>query len=327
MEISLRKNIFKGIQLMLICLLIIPSCEQLDFKRVMDTSTDSVSINGTTVVVYGTVLDVGEGEIISHGHCWATHENPDINDLHTDLGQILGPVEFWSTLKSISPGVKNYVRSYLYNGVEFTYGDQQSFEITADDINFSAGSLKKISPTSIEVNSSTIGLGSVDFSNHGHCWSQTDPPTVNDKRTNLGQYEADSVFVSQIDSLTNGRYYIRGYLETDGVIVYTNSIIYESEISVKTGAVSINANNSISVDGEIMSLGLLPILEHGHCWSDVTSNPNFNSNKTSLGPIFAPMVFTSNIYNLDSGKKYYIRSYATDGSKVYYGSVSSFIPN
>ena len=189
----------------------------MNFHRVMDTSTDSIFIQGTSVVVYGTVLDIGENTFSSHGHCWATHNNPTITDFHSDLGPIYGSVEFWSHLNSIRPGIIHYVRSYLFDGKNYTYGDEISFEISAEDIEFYSNPAKKLDASTIEVSSSTIGVGFVNFSNHGHCWSQTDPPTVQDNKTELGPYLSDANFTSQINDVNRGRYYIRGYLESEGV--------------------------------------------------------------------------------------------------------------
>ncbi len=308
-------------------LLIFPACEKLDLRRVMDASTDSVPINGTSVVVYGTVLDTGEGAIPNHGHCWATHGKPEITDFHTELGPIEGTVEFYSSLNSVMPGVVHYVRSYLYDGKNYFYGDVDTFNISADNIDFKLNEIVKIDPGTIEVNSATNGLGSVNFTNHGHCWSQTNPPTIENSKTSFGNYLSDALYTSRLHNLTMGRYFIRGYLESDGVVVYTNTITYESEISVETGIISLNIDNSVVANGNIVSLGINPIIDYGHCYSETTSKPDFNSDRTSFGALNYPISYSSSLTGLNSGKTYYIRAYATDGSKVYYGNVTSFVPN
>lgn len=303
------------------------SCNKLELVRVMDTSTDSILISGSTVVVYGTALDLGSGGVVAHGHCWATHQEPTVGDNYSDNGPVYWENPFYSTLQSIRPGVKHYVRSYMFDGGKYTYGDLMSFEITADNIQFNSENISKIDPLTIQISSSTTGIGSIKFSDHGHCWSQTDPPTINDSATSLGEYNADASFTSEISNLSRGRYYIRGYLENEGVVVYTNTTIYSSEITIQTRTISFNEDNHVVAQGNIISLGTMPIQQHGHCWSATSSRPDYNSTKSSLGPVFEPAQFNTIIPGLESGTTYYIRAYATDGSFVYYGEIKSFVAN
>jgi hypothetical protein len=312
---------------LLVLLLITYGCDKLDLERVMDATTDSVKINGTTVQVYGTVLDLGHGKILNHGHCWATHPNPDILDFNSDLGTIEGTAGFYSFLSSIKPGEMHYVRSYIFDGNQYKYGKEVSFEVTANDLLFKIDSTRKLDEATIKVSSSTFGIGSVNFSNHGHCWSQSELPTVENSKTTFGEYVHDTVFSSVLHNLVMGRYYIRAYLNSDGKVFYSDTYIYESQISVNTKILSLNGNNSITAQGEIISLGIHPIIQYGHCWSNLTSTPTFNSNKTTLGQILYPGQYSSVISDLIAGQKYYVRAYATDGINVYYGEVMSIIVN
>jgi len=311
----------------IIFLSIVQSCERLDLKRIMDTSADSVSIRGTTVIVYGTILDKGKGEIISHGHCWATHENPDINDYHSDLGTISGQGIFYSKLTAIRPGVEHFVRSYAFDGNQYTYSDEINFEINANDLVFDAPVVKKIGLGTIKATSNTTGIGSVTFSNHGHCWSLSENPTIADDTTSLGLYQNDSLFTSQLQHMVFGRYYIRGYLENGGEIIYSKTTIYDSEISVKTGRVTNGPNNFLVANGEILSLGLKTIVDYGFCYSEYTANPNYNNDRIPMGPIFYPSPFSIELQGLNSGHKYYIRAYASDGARIYYGEIQNFDAN
>ncbi|NJO89903.1 MAG: hypothetical protein HC831_13865 [Chloroflexia bacterium] len=305
------------------------SCEPLDLKRVMDTTTDDIEISGTSVIAHGTLLDVGETTIVDHGHCWSRSPGPTIDDSHTDLGEKIEAGEFSSKLFGLIPGQKHYIRSYIYDGTNYIYGGELSFEITAEDIQFNSIEIKELDAVgSILVSSSTDGIGSVNFSEHGHCWSQTDPPTINDVGISaFGEFKSDTSFTSQINNLTMGVYYIRGYLEAEGSVIYTNTLVYESKISVQTGIIQVYPNSSAVAEGEILSLGVKPILDHGHCWSYVTNNPNFNNQHNSLGTADNLGVFHSNIEGLNSDLTYYIRSYAFDGSNYYYGETRTFKAN
>jgi len=321
---------------LIIILLFLCACEPLDLKRVMDTRTDVVEINGTSVVAYGTLLDVGSAAIVEHGHCWSTDPEPsaeDTTDNTTKLGTKDDAGEFSSNLFGLVPGLKHYVRSYVFDGAVYSYGEEKEFEITAEDLEFNSSEIEKLEEIgSILVTSSTIGLGSVNFIEHGHCWSQNDPPTIDDvNKTAFGSFASDTTFTSQINNLTMGVYYIRGYLESEGSVIYTNTLTYESTISVETGIISVNPNNTAVAAGRITSLGVKSIVDHGHCWSTVTSSPDINVDKsehTSLGSTGNLGSFNSNIEGLVSGRTYYIRAYASDGSKFYYDDeIKSFVAN
>ncbi len=305
------------------------TCKKLEFERVMDVRTDEIKISGTSVLVYGTVLDVGASNIISHGHCWSRNPEPSINDFNTNLGSVIMTRDFFSKLNNLTPGITYYVRSYLYDGNEYTYGDVVSFEITADDIQFVTSNIKKLDATSIKLSSSTKGIGSVNFSNHGHCWSQIDPPTINDDKTAFGPFDSDTTFDSKINNLTLGRYYIRGYLEAEGVIIYSNTLTYESLITINTDQITPNLDNTAIAFGTIKSLGVNQIINYGHCYSTVTSSPDLNSTSehNSLGPSNQLGSFSSELTGLVSGRVYYVRAYATDGINVYYGEIKNFIAN
>jgi len=81
-----------------------------------------------------------------------------------------------------------------------------------------------------------------------------------------------------------------------------------------------------------LSLGAKEIQNYGHCWSLSTSMPTINNNKTELGSAKQLMAYKSKLTGLialdGDGKpvKYYVRAYADDGDKVYYGDVVSFNP-
>ncbi len=313
----------------ILAIIFIPSCEKLAFERVLDASIDSVHINGTTIIVYGTVTDLGSSPIISHGHCWSKNPEPTINDFSSNLGIIEGTGEFFSKLKNITPGVTHYVRSYLYDGNSYFYGDVISFQISAEDINLSTSIVQKVNTTTIKLSSTTDGVGSVELSNHGHCWSLTDTPTINDNKTAFGPYTSDTIFVSKISNLNLGRYYFRGYLESEGAVVYSNTVVFESPITVSTDLISRNPDNSAIAYGDIKSLGVHPISNYGHCYSTITSKPdlNFLSEHSSLGERDFLGSFESDLTGLISGREYFVRAYATDGIKVYYGEIKNFIAN
>ncbi len=305
---------------------LIVSCEKFDIVRVMDTKTDSIEINSSKIVAYGTVLDIGEKKIIQHGHCWSINKEPTVNDYKTELGGIVERDTFISELRKIIPGVEHYIRTYVYDGKEYVYGNTLKFIVTADDIEFSTDSLTSLTETNLLVSSSVRNIGSMNFEDYGHCWSQTDPPTIDDAKSAFGSLDNNKTFTTAINNLNMGRYYIRGYLKSAGSIVYSNTVVFESVISVETGIVDVQQTKATAY-GAIRSLGIEPIRDHGHCWSLQTSSPTLNNEHNSLGAISKLGPYSGDIDSLLPNQTYYIRAYATDGIHVFYGEVISFTTN
>ncbi len=304
------------------------SCQPLDLKRVVATRTDQIDVEGTSVVAHGTVLDLGSGQISEYGHCWSHNPMPTVDGLHTNFGERLETGAYKSNLHSILPGQTHYVRSYVFDGVEYTYGEQREFTIKAEDMEFYIHELKETEVVgNILVTSYTEKLGAITFSQHGHCWSTTDPPTINDNITAFGKYDHDTVFTSRLNNLNQGIYYIRAYLKEQDNVVYTATVKYESYITISTGQVLNNASNSAVVEGEINSLGALPIVDHGHCWSAINPQPNINTHHNSEGEVLSLGYFKSTMSDLLSGVTYYYRAYAFDGQYYYYGKVKTFVAN
>ncbi len=310
----------------IIILLFVSACQKFEIIRVMDTKTDSIGINVSKIVAYGTILDVGEKKIIQHGHCWSVNENPTVNDFKTELGEIESRDTFTSELKNIIPGVEHYIRTYVYDGEQYIYGNTLKFTITADNIEFLTDEPDHLNETDLLVTSGVNNIGSLNFINYGHCWSQNDSPTIDDPKSAYGPLDSNIVFSTQINNLNMGRYYIRAYLESEGGVIYSNTIVFESAISVETGIVTYQQSDAIAY-GAIKSLGVDPIKDYGHCWSIQTSTPTFNDNHNSLGSTFKLGPYTSEINGLLPNQIYYIRAYATDGIHVFYGKVVSFTTN
>jgi uncharacterized protein (TIGR02145 family) len=82
----------------------------------------------------------------------------------------------------------------------------------------------------------------------------------------------------------------------------------------------IDAESAIS-GGDIRSDGGFPIIVRGVCW-DTISPPTIAGNKTEDGA--GTGIFTSNITDLEPGKTYYVRAYATNSDGTGYGNEESF---
>lgn len=98
----------------------------------------------------------------------------------------------------------------------------------------------------------------------------------------------------------------------------------ETRPSVNTLSLAQSQDNSASITarGAITVVGSSTITRHGFCYA-VGMDPTLEDNAgyTNLGDINSPQDFTSIINNLEYGKEYHVRAYATNNAGTAYGDV------
>ena len=95
----------------------------------------------------------------------------------------------------------------------------------------------------------------------------------------ISDYNFDDT-LNNLEQETN--YYLRTYAKfDDNTIIYSNEInVNIDDLNIVTGSYS-QTGNSVAITGDIINVGVLPITDHGHCWSYSTSNPTINDNLIS----------------------------------------------
>ena len=124
----------------------------------MEVSTGTSSgISSNSATVTGQIIDLGEG-VTQFGHCYSKTPNPSVTGQKTQLGVPVGIGNFTSNLKDLEPGTKYYIKAYLTDGKETSYGSE---------INFSTVLLPTVtttSATSVSNSSATLN-GTVNANN------------------------------------------------------------------------------------------------------------------------------------------------------------------
>ncbi|HUX96144.1 MAG TPA: fibrobacter succinogenes major paralogous domain-containing protein [Bacteroidales bacterium] len=95
----------------------------------------------------------------------------------------------------------------------------------------------------------------------------------------------------------------------------------EKVMLVSTGDVSNITTNTAEASGVIIDLGEGGT-QHGHCYA-ITPNVNVSGTKTQLG-VPSTVDFTSQLTNLESGTKYFVKSYISNANETVYGEEKSF---
>ena len=326
----------KYIYIFVICI-VFQSCKKLSVERLTKLTTDDISISNSDVTATGTIVDISAYGVEYYGHCWSKTSSPEApiisnsTALHTTLSNPIAGNSFTSQLTGIEFNTNYYVRSYAYSSEQVFYGEEKTFSITdINGLSISCSVPNIIDESSVEVSSTISGANSLSILDYGVCWGQNSSPTTQDfvnsngSISNIGTDFLHNFTIGNLSQEVN--YYIRAYVQLDNnTIIYSDQqSILISDLNIITGTYSQNGN-SVTIVGEITSLGVLPITDHGHCWSYANPSPTINDNILAKGPTSTVGVFYNTINLISvSPVTYYYRSYAIKNNIIVYGDVETF---
>jgi len=157
----------------------------------------------------------------------------------------------------------------------------------------------------------------------GICWDVNPSPQISSHKTKDGS--AVGAFYSDITDLTpRTKYYVRAYATNSVGTAYGKEINFTSVADLpKLTTVSVTLIKQITAKsgGTITSEGEAAITSKGICWS-TNSTPTILDSKTTDGDGISN--FTSQLTDLTSNTKYYVRAYATNDFGTGYGNEISF---
>jgi len=312
----------KKIKYLVILFFILLSCqdfELLEHSNPLEDGRPFVStiksdfITSTTAELYSEVISTGTTPITSFGHCWSTSNTPTIENISQE-NENYSNNKYKTNITDLDPLTKYYFRAFTKNSIGIAYGDELSFVTdTAGEPSVITEGVINITSTSANLFGQIEDIGNAPVTEHGHCWSTSSSPTINDEKTSLGPIGVSS-FNSNTSNLTqNTTYFYRAYATNSFSTVYGVSLSFSTNNGAPTvvtiGSSNIS-NSSVTLESDITSIGEAPITEHGHCWS-LNSGPTLSDDKVLLGPGTLGS-FISNISNLNNNTTYYFRAYATN---------------
>jgi len=165
--------------------------------------------------------------------------------------------------------------------------------------------------------------GKYEIIRQGICWSIKPNPTIADYRIK-DDSDSDTFTIEITGLIPDTKYYLRAYATNYIGTGYGNEIEFQTTVEapvVSTNSISAKTINSIRCGGNISSDGGDVIVARGVCWGE-NPEPLISDNKTDDGQ--SPGQFTSEVTNLRSNTKYYIRAYATNNVGTTYGDIQSF---
>ncbi len=177
----------------------------------------------------------------------------------------------------------------------------------------------------ISQNTATCG-GNISSDNgfevvaRGVCWSLKPNPTIKDSLTK--DAAGTGAFTSSVKNLlADTTYYLRAYATNKDGTGYGLQITFKTSPAVTPGLTTSEVTNitatAATSGGNITFNGGLAVTTRGVCWS-ISENPTILNDKTTDGS--GSGIFSSNLTNLQSGKTYYVRAYATNATGTAYGT-------
>lgn len=275
------------------------------------------NITSNAAVAGGSVESDGRRTITARGICYGKSPYPTLSDLSTQEGTGLGG--FTSSLKDLERNTVYYVRAYATNAMGTAYGDQVKFTTQEGIATVTTDSVYNVSTHTAKCKGHIDSDGGFPVTKRGTCWSKRPDPTIDDEITEDGS--GLGVFTSTLKNLReNTIYYVRTYATNATETAYGEQVIITTLDGlpvVKTEPADNIKANSMVCYGEVLSDCDIPVTARGFCygtnWYPTIEDALFTTTGKGLGK------YQSTLKDLDFGKTYFIRAYATNEMGTSYG--------
>ena len=276
------------------------------------------NITSNAAVAGGSVESDGRRTITARGVCYGKSPYPTLSDLSTKEGTGLG--SFTSSLKDLERNTIYYIRAYATNAIGTAYGEQVKFTTQEGIATVTTDSVYNVSTHTAKCKGHIDSDGGFPVTKRGTCWSKRPDPTIDDEITEDGS--GLGVFTSTLKDLReNTIYYVRTYATNSMGTAYGEQIIITTLDGlpiVKTEPANNIKANSMVCYGEVLSDCDIPVTARGFCystnWYPTIEDALFTTTGKGLGK------YQTALKDLDFGKTYFIRAYATNEMGTSYGN-------
>lgn len=294
----------------------------LDFDLPEVTTAEVTDITQTTAKGGGEVTSDGGTTVTERGVCWSMSHNPTASGSHANSGT--GTGNFTCNMNNLNAHTTYYVRAYATNSRGTAYGEEVSFNTSANPPTVSTGSVSSITTSSATGSGNVTSDGGSPVSERGLCWSTHHEPTISSTHVSVG--DGTGEFTGAMANLTaNTTYYVRAYA-TNGVGTSYGDEVEFSTLSISapgvtTASVTNIGNTTATGGGNVISDGGATVTERGICWG-TSHNPTIGGSHLSNGT--GTGTFTVNMANLTPNTTYYVRAYAINSQGTAYGEEVNF---
>jgi hypothetical protein len=277
------------------------------------TTSGITEITSTSAKCGGNVTDQGADPVTERGICWSTSHEPMATGNHATNGT--GTGSFICDMTNLTPNQTYYVRAYATNSKGTAYGDEVDFMAMEGLPSVETVDVTNVTTSGAKVNYKVTIEGGLEVVEHGVCWSESNTiPTIIDHYVSGGN--GTGTFSVDLSGLNPGtKYYVRAYAKNEqGGEAYGTAKDFTTEATLPT--VTTDGIEGTTAHGTVTADGGKPVTERGICWG-LNHNPTtadlHNSNGTGLGSFAVPLT------DLQPGKTYYYRAYATNEMGTAYG--------
>ena len=280
--------------------------EEMSFEAQTETTTPVVTtqmvsgITQTSATGHGAVVSDGGATVTRRGLCWSTEHNPTADVTHADCGSGVG--EFSGLMPHLEDMTTYYVRAYAENSVGMAYGEEVSFTVGQNIIQYT------VNVSANPSNGGTVSGGGI-FQQGEFC---TVTALANSGYTFANWSENGSI-VSTDDNYT--------FTVNSDRFLMANFDLQPSLPTVSTYNITNITQTSAIIRCNVISDGNATVTERGVCWStspSPTTSGNHESDGSGTGG------FAVELTNLTPNTTYYVRAYAINSVGTKYGNELSF---
>jgi len=287
----------------------------------------ATTVISTNATLNATIDSLGDTPVTAYGFCWDINSIPTTNNSKNDLGNCLSTGVISSVITSFSPSTKYYVRSYATNSGGTIYGNEINFSTTSGLASLSSQAASSILSTTATLNATILSLGDSPVTSYGFYLNTNGSPTITDFKFDLGATSTLGVYTYNLTGISpNTTYYVRPYITNSAGTVTGSEISFSTPSgypTVSTQATTMVTGTTAILNGTLSGMGDTPPTSYGFCWS-TTGTPTIEDIKIDKGALNVTGVYAHNITNLELGKVYYVRAYATNNVGTSYGSLQAF---
>jgi hypothetical protein len=234
-------------------------------------------------------------------------------------------------MAGLMPSTVYYVRSYAINASGTAYGQERSFQTTAQasgPVTYPSVLTQTVTKTDSNhiMGGIVVDGGNSPITAQGICWNRTGTPTMADSVVNftpvgVGQY---SLSVN-LPLGCNETFYVRAFALSGAGIAYGQQVFTTNGFAPKLGASHLTQIGATTATFQttILASGGCAVTERGVCWSTSPGPTNdISLFRTVCGSDTGN--YSCQLTNLLPQTVYYARAYMTNVTGTFYGVEQSF---